>query len=279
MKCPVCVSPAQSDNITLGGFAIFRCVHCGLRFAPDAFRVNTNYDSVYELDSYIETQIRPIREERNKLVFTEIGTYQCFFKNVRLAPGHTLLDVGCGVGRFLHGAHLKGWQVEGIDISAKAIAIGQKFAPFSMSVNTLENIAESGRRFDVVTLFEVLEHLSDPCVILRKAQKVLKPSGAVFCTVPNWDCSVVQHAVEPAWVPPVHLMFYKEESLSALAGQAGLSVIAKGFIHADPFPVKIHPKWPGRVVKWAGRRLFGRPNEALGIWMYAKANGRNSAEG
>lgn len=268
MNCPVCSGGSIRDGVTLGKYLIDCCARCGLRFAPDAFDAPTDYSAVYESESYRETQVIPIASVADKRVFAEIGTYQPFFRNVPFRHGMTLLDVGCGVGRFLHGAHSKGWTVEGIDISSTAITVGQRYATFPMSVKSLSAVAESGKRYDVVTLFEVLEHLSEPSQILEQSKRVLQPNGSVFCTVPNWECSAVQKATDPAWIPPIHLLFYSENSLRELARTVGLKVNALGFIHTDSFPVNPHFNWPVRALRWAGRRLRRIPNEPIGIWMH-----------
>ena len=269
MNCPICSASSMRDGIKLVEYTIEQCTQCGLRFAPDAFDVETDYDRVYESAEYIKTQVEPICSAAAQHTFTEIATYRPFFKNVQYKPGNTLLDVGCGVGRFLHGAHSKGWRVEGIDCSQKAIEIGQKYAKFPMKVGSLDDEAQSGKRFNVVTMFEVLEHLSQPISMLEKSKKVLERNGSIFCTVPNWECSLVQHSSNPAWIPPIHLLFFNESSLRILANRAGLDVIATGFICQHSFPTTFHPLWPLRVSRWVKRFLCG-PNEPLGVWMNAR---------
>lgn len=271
MNCPVCNASSVRDGIELGNYTIERCTQCGLRFAPDAFDVQTNYDLVYQSKEYIKTQVEPISSAASQHTFTEVGTYMPFFKNVQYKPWNTLLDVGCGVGRFLHAAHSKGWRVEGIDSSEKAIKIGEQYAKFAMRVSSLEDEAQFAKRFNAVTMFEVLEHLSQPISMLEKCKMVLEPNGSIFCTVPNWECSVVQHASNPSWIPPIHLLFFNENSLRTLANKAGLEVIETGFIYQNAFPTKIHPLWPLRASKWIAKRILRHStSEPLGIWMHAR---------
>jgi 2-polyprenyl-3-methyl-5-hydroxy-6-metoxy-1,4-benzoquinol methylase len=269
MNCPVCRASSIRDGIKLGDYSIELCTQCGLRFAPDAFNVRTDYDQVYDSEDYIKTQVEPISCVADQHTFAEHATYRPFFKHVQYTPGDKLLDVGCGVGRFLHGAHSKGWRVEGIDFSKKAIEIGKRYAKFSMSVASLEDVAQTGKRFNVVTVFEVLEHLSQPISILEKCKRVLERNGSIFCTVPNWECYIVQHSTTPAWIPPIHLLFFNESSLRTLASKAGLDVIKTGFIGQNAFPTTIHPLLPLRASKWICKRILRRTSEP-GIWMHAR---------
>lgn len=271
MNCPVCSASSIWDGIKLGYYTIELCTQCGLRFAPDAFDVQTDYDRVYESEDYIKTQVEPISSVADQRTFTKHATYRPFFKHVQHTPGDKLLDVGCGVGRFLHGALSKGWRVEGIDFSEKAIEIGKQYANFPMTVASLEDVAQTGKRFNVVTMFEVLEHLSQPISMLEKCKMVLERNGSIFCTVPNWECSIVQHSSNPAWIPPIHLLFFNESSLRTLAKEAGLDVIETGLIGQHEFPTTVHPLWPLRASKWICNRILHRTSDHLGIWMHARA--------
>jgi 2-polyprenyl-3-methyl-5-hydroxy-6-metoxy-1,4-benzoquinol methylase len=269
MNCPICNTISKHEGITLGGYAIECCTQCGLRFAPDAFEVETDYDCVYESDEYIKAQVDPIANEEYRHKFAEIGTYRPFFEHVEYLPGYTLLDVGCGVGRFLHSAHLKGWQVEGIDFSKKAIETGRRWAKFPMNIESLCDVEQSGKRYNVVTLFEVLEHLSDPVLMLKKCKNVIEPNGSIFFTVPNWECTDVQKSTNPAWIPPIHLLFFNESSLITLADVAGLDIIKTGFIGEKTFP-KEYPLWLTNASKWIYKQIQRKDNHPLGIWMHAR---------
>jgi|WetSurMetagenome_2_1015567.scaffolds.fasta_scaffold01106_6 2-polyprenyl-3-methyl-5-hydroxy-6-metoxy-1,4-benzoquinol methylase len=270
MSCPVCNASSVSDGIKLGDYAIERCSQCGLRFAPDAFDIQMDYDQVYESEDYIKTQVGPISSAEAQHAFTEHATYSPFFRHVEYTPGDTLLDVGCGVGRFLQGAHSTGWSVEGIDFSEKAVEIGRRYAKFPMRAGSLDDEIRSGKRFNVVTMFEVLEHLSQPVTFLEKCKMALERNGSIFCTVPNWECSVVQHSTNPAWIPPIHLLFFNESSLRALAAKAGLEVIETGFIGQNAFPAAMNSLWPLKVFKWLVKLILRRSREPLGIWMHAR---------
>lgn len=261
ISCPVCCIDATPD-VVHGGYRLFACPRCSLRFAPEAFHVPVDYDRVYESAEYQSVQVEALKELDGEQL-AEHPTYRAFFTQVERLPGVELLDVGCGVGRFGHGAHVRGWDVTGIDVSPLAIETGRALAPFPMRVSTIEELVEQGQRFDVVTAFEVLEHLPSPLEFLSSAQRVLRPGGQVFCTVPNWSCTAVQAGTRPDWLPPIHLQFFTQSALRQTGELSGLARVTTGVIWIDPVPTGIVPR-----ARWLARRLLRRPREPLGLWLH-----------
>jgi cyclopropane fatty-acyl-phospholipid synthase-like methyltransferase len=261
--CPGCGSAAAPDPAELAGYRLYLCPRCTLRFAPEAFQASLDYDRVYRSAEYDAEQVQVVP------TFTatdaaEHPTYRSFFRQVRHRSGATLLDIGCGVGRFGHGAHARGWSVTGIDVSALAVAAGQATAPFPLRACSVEELVEEEQQFDVITAFEVLEHLSDPVGFLSNARRLLKPGGQAFCTVPNWNSKTVQTSARPDWLPPIHLLFFTPVALQTVGEMSGFINVATGLIRSDPLPAGALSR-----ARWLTRRLRLRPREPLGIWLHA----------
>ncbi|MDQ3518767.1 MAG: methyltransferase domain-containing protein [Gemmatimonadota bacterium] len=263
-SCPVCKHDARPEGVNLGGYQLYHCSHCTVRFAPRAFSVPVDYDRVYQSAEYDSEQVRGLQFLDPEKI-AEHPTYRSFFRQVHHFPRARLLDVGCGVGRFGHGAHARGWDVTGIDVSARAIESGRPFTPFPLRVATIEELGAVGERFDVVTAFEVLEHLSSPVEFLCTLQQVVLPGGQVFCTVPNWNSAFVRNSTRPDWLPPIHLLFFNPESLRTVAERSGLVGVTTGIIQSDPVPTDAL-----RRARWLARRLLGRPQEPLGLWVHGR---------
>jgi SAM-dependent methyltransferase len=261
-SCPVCCTDSSRDVVELGGYDLFVCPRCTLRFAPQAFNVPVDYDRVYRSPEYENVQVRGL-ESLDGEELANHPTYRSFFRQVRRFPGARLLDVGCGVGRFGHGACARGWDVTGIDVSALAIEIGREFAPFPLRASTIEQLIEQGEQYDVVTAFEVLEHLTSPVQFLSTAKRILRPGGQMFYTVPNWNCAEVQHNTRPDWLPPIHLQFFTQPALQQAGEMSGLVRVTTGLICSDPLPGGRLPK-----ARWLARRLLRRPRQPLGLWMH-----------
>ena len=143
------------------------------------------------------------------------------------------LDVGCGEGYFLDFLYRSGYSVLGLDFSDFGI---DKFNPHLLSrfikgdiYKNLRNLQGDSKRFDVINLGNVLEHVLDPVELLSDLRSLLKPSGLLLVTVPN-DFSklhqallLAEHIDGPFWVtPPDHLHYFTLDSLENLCSGIGL---------------------------------------------------------
>jgi SAM-dependent methyltransferase len=102
-------------------------------------------------------------------------------------PGR-LLDVGCATGTFLKGMQSTGnWDLYGVEPSENPARIARERYGLRVQIGTLEQAAFSDGFFDVVTMWDVLEHLHDPAHSLREVYRILKPNGIAVIRVPNGD--------------------------------------------------------------------------------------------
>lgn len=149
--------------------------------------------------------------------------------------GGRLLDVGCGDGFFLAVALQRGWEVYGLDNSPGAIdAAKQKFGD-RVTLDTLSKACYPSASFDVVTLFEVLEHLPNPIDHLREIHRILKPGGWICLSVPNF-ASLERWIFGRWWVgldAPRHLQQFTPESLRFFLKESGFEVVDLSSINAD----------------------------------------------
>ncbi len=103
----------------------------------------------------------------------------------RVKRGGKLLDVGCGRGQFVRSAQEAGFEASGIDVSQRAIAYARDRFGVEAQVLDLHDLARSGKTFDVVTMWHVLEHFVDPFDVLRTVRTMLAPDGLCVVEVPN----------------------------------------------------------------------------------------------
>ena len=143
-------------------------------------RTPADYEAIYETAEYEEEQINPFVASDSHDEFLRHPTYAPFFREVPMAEGAVLLDVGCGVGRFLAAARSIGWKCRGIDVSKKAVEIGRTGAGLDLSCQTLDELRAANDRFHAVTAFEVLEHVREPVELVTSAMAVLHNGGWFF---------------------------------------------------------------------------------------------------
>ncbi|MGE0873763.1 MAG: class I SAM-dependent methyltransferase [Burkholderiales bacterium] len=141
----------------------------------------------------------------------------------RHGGGNRVLDVGCGIGGFVDAALSNGYSAEGIDLSHPAVEVAMGVGlPVSRSDFFSADIQMASR--DVVTLFEVIEHVPQPVAFLRRAEEVVKPGGLVYITTPNFG-SLDRRILGAEWkaIHPEHLTYFTPSTLLA-AVHAGTSL-------------------------------------------------------
>lgn len=180
VSCPACHGTVQSDVLErYGEWSLYECLSCGVQhFWPAR---NPGADWYQSSDMY---------QGRDLMAVDWLAWYhQAALANLPVGSG-TLIDVGCGNGTFVAAARRRGFDAVGIDFSAKAIEAGrQHFGLEQLYVTGLEGFRERfpGRTFDVVTAFEVLEHMDDARSFTAQLIALLRPGGHLIVSVPNRD--------------------------------------------------------------------------------------------
>lgn len=129
-------------------------------------------------------------------------------------PGRSLLEVGCGSGIFLQLASQRGWVAHGLDISAEAIEMAHRFCPSAtLHCGPLERADFPPASFDVIALWDVIEHVDDPEALLRRARQLLREPGILILETPDEGCPA-RHLVRLAYyatggrVSLLHALYY-----------------------------------------------------------------------
>jgi SAM-dependent methyltransferase len=150
-----------------------------------------------------------------------------FFKNVP-ARGGRLLDVGCGSGRFLFEAARRGYIVTGLDFNREAIeAARRRFGLTDLHQGSLEDFvrARPEDRFDVVTAFEVLEHLENPKQFFAQVCDLLRSGGYLGLSTPyrdRWPRTISTQIWDR---PPHHLTRWSKPALATALSDAGFRAV------------------------------------------------------
>ena len=194
---------------------IMRCTGCGL--------VLQNPQPVPEdlLAGYEEVVDVRYDEERE-------GRLHTFSQSLRelehhAAPGR-LLDVGAYLGFFVEVARTNGWDAEGIEPSRWAAETSQA-RDLPVRSGSLENL-ECDASYDVVTLWDVIEHLSDPLGSLKHLRGMLKPGGVLALSTMDVDAPVARILGRRwPWYMQMHLYYFSKRSLEDLVRRAGYEVV------------------------------------------------------
>jgi len=211
---------------TEDAFDIVECAGCGLWYS---LRNGEHYDpSPYYLEEY-----NPYTRDRSILPKTDLlertlphvaRTRASWIRHVDTSSVHSILDVGCGTGRFYEAYRAIADEVFGIEMSPEAAAVAERKG-MHLHVGTLDSYDEA-RTFDVVTLIHVLEHLADPLADLSKVRRLLRPDGTLVIGTPNVD-SIERKLFGrhwDNWDTPRHLALYDARSLPRLLERTGFRV-------------------------------------------------------
>lgn len=167
-------------------FYVLKCRICGLIFVypfPDAAKLAVHYDERYYREWIDEQKGRRIGMWQNRLKHME-----------KHRQNGRLLDVGCGDGSFLNLAQQNGWVVNGTECSDYAAKFAGETLGIPIFYGELVTAGYPGEFFDVVTMWHVLEHVTDPKGYLIEINRILKSSGLLVLAVPNVNDLVMQAA-------------------------------------------------------------------------------------
>lgn len=144
-----------------------------------------------------------------------------------------ILDVGCGVGLFLREAKKRGWEVYGTEYTETAIQLCRDKG-INMQEGKLNPALYEPDMFDVITSFEVLEHINNPQEEIRNIKSILRPEGVFYFTTPNFNAleryllkdkyNVIQY--------PEHLCYYTKKTIHYLLSCNGFrkkKLLTNGF--------------------------------------------------
>jgi SAM-dependent methyltransferase len=134
-----------------------------------------------------------------------------------------VLDIGCGSGNFLNHARKAGLDPSGMELNEKAAAAAAaKGHPIFPGILTADFAEEQAGRFDMVTLFQVVEHLADPVGILRLARHLVRPGGTLMFSVPNSRGLYQFFPLDPHQWPPHHISRWRTEDFPRVAQRLGM---------------------------------------------------------
>lgn len=223
MEYPDCAICDRNDTVphkTFNGFKIVRCRHDGLMFvSPRPTDVGAFYTEQYykgDISGYkdyeaFSEEYAPHWIRRLDLMAT-------------VQTGRRVLDVGCATGAFLALAREHGWETSGIELSEWAAARARDKG-LNVLQGSLPDDRLPGEAYDVVTIFDCIEHVFDPEAVLRDIRRVIAPEGNLILTtgaLVHEDPDLVSQWYFPPW----HLFYFSEETIRALLAKCGFEVIS-----------------------------------------------------
>ncbi|PJZ56477.1 class I SAM-dependent methyltransferase [Leptospira barantonii] len=219
--CPCCQtkdwkflyhSSFQNYNIP-----IYLCSSCGLQTQyprPEA-------SSLYTEEYYSGGADFSYRDERQTERFDRY-VWNARLKNIqRFKRTGEFLDVGCSFGGFLNCAKEAGWRVTGVEISSYSAEVSRSRG-FKVYQGEFLDADLPENFFDVVTLVEVIEHLSEPSKVFQKLNRILKPGGLLLLQTANFEgWQAIDSGPAYHYYLPGHFYYYSESNLKKILDRSG----------------------------------------------------------
>jgi 2-polyprenyl-3-methyl-5-hydroxy-6-metoxy-1,4-benzoquinol methylase len=219
MKCDICGEIRSEPLWIINNFNIVQCANCGLVYS-NVSESDTN--NIYEKDYYTKVypdyeSDRNIHDRNNLLLIRDIERF--------FSPG-SMIEIGSAFGFFADAASKRGWKFTGFETSEYASTI----AKTRNHQNVLsEDFITSNFQgdLDVVCMFDTIEHLLKPSLYIEKIAGALKKGGGLVITTGDLS-SLLAKIQGKSWrmvVPPLHVFYYTQKTLSRLLTQYGFKVL------------------------------------------------------
>ena len=226
-KCLLCGN--KDGHLLLeweAGYQLIQCGHCGASCPNISFSEKSGVSEGLEAEEiqyemYVETIHRQYDYRKNQF---GADRYRYIVERLNLDPDKIrLLDVGCGAGYFLSYLKEQGVQAKGLDANPNTVRYCNERG---LHVESGDVAGEPDGEYDVIVLFDVLEHLLDPVSVMQEVAKKLKPKGYVVAFTTNIHSvsyELMGHR-ENTLVTFEHVCFFDSKSFKFLAEKSGLSV-------------------------------------------------------
>jgi 2-polyprenyl-3-methyl-5-hydroxy-6-metoxy-1,4-benzoquinol methylase len=195
---------------------IVRCRRCGLVYQnpiPQLEEISQAYEAVVDERYAAESS----------------GRYETFARDLRALERHErsgrMLDVGCHLGIFMEVAKRCGWDISGVEPSRWSVDQARARG-LDVRHGTLDSVSLPSAAFDVVTMWDVIEHFVDPLAELRRTHRILRPNGLLAVSTMNVDAWFPRLVGSRwPWYMQMHLVYFSKRTLHNMLTKAGFRVV------------------------------------------------------
>lgn len=232
-QCPACGNTSFEQHLTCTDytsskedFQVQKCNGCGL-LITNPRPAAKDIGSYYQSDEYISHTGKATN--LFQWLYLRVRNYTLTWKHQLIKnkkAGGLLLDYGCGTGEFIDKMNQKGWRSYGVEPAEIARQQAHQLNK-SGTGEIVERLNQlDGKKFDVITLWHVLEHVHEPNELLTQLKASLQSDGLIIVAVPNYESFDAQHYRQhwAAYDVPRHLWHFSKTSMKKLMNKNQLQV-------------------------------------------------------
>lgn len=228
IRCNVCLKK-QKLYFTYKKFRYYKCNSCGLVSTlplPTQRMILEHYDKKFRNGNY---ELLLKYENEYKQVYSDfIIIIKNILKKGKQNP-HKLsaLDIGCFTGSFLQMLKEIGFKVNGLELQKEAVQIAQKRLPKQVFESDVMKDKMPNGKYDLVCMLGLIEHVTDPYLLIKKCRKLLNDEGLLLIQTPN-SSSIPARILKKYWPPyaPIeHINLFSRQSLVNLLSKHGFEII------------------------------------------------------
>lgn len=220
--------PKRHEKVQL---SIAECTRCSLLFAdpfPTTHELMNQYDvSYFNSTTPIEGGYENYQQDEPIIRKTFDRRLNDLSRRKLLPTRGAALDVGCATGVFLEALRDRRWDVSGIEVSSFARTIARDKG-FSIDEKPIEKSDYPENTFDLITLWDVIEHVSDPVSTLQACWRLLKKGGHIALTTPDAS-ALLPRLLGTYWMGfrcvGEHVYFFRRDAMTRVLERAGFRVV------------------------------------------------------
>jgi len=198
-----------------GNLDVNRCKSCGFVYLASWEQSLAKSQELYDYygrlsEADLTRRYSPENRARQQELLTALAGH---------TRGRRLLDVGCGDGQLLQTAKDEGWDAVGIDLAETAILLCHRRGLTASKTDFFDGSLDE-KRFDVIVMSELIEHVPSPQRFLKRAEELLDAGGVLYLTTPNFG-SLARRMLGETWsvIHPEHIGYFERSTLRKIASE------------------------------------------------------------
>ena len=238
-NCCICASRSFTNFCCKDKQYYVKCLHC-----DHVYLAQFSYNTVKNLPTAVPKRMtHHISESKQQWDFSTFKREKVFLPRLRTIRKYTqpgfLLDIGCSNGAFLKAAVTEGWEARGNELKESSARVARSFG-VKVYTEPLEKLALQGDFYSAITMWQVLEHLEDPNLVLKECNRLLRLGGVLAFSTPNVKSIGYRILKEhwPAVDPGSHCNLFNAANLERLMNRFGFEKCQVHCVDLQPATIK-----------------------------------------